>query len=468
MIPVVSVLSCAKNLDDYNLDEKNPNEVPAEALYSNAVKELSDAITTPSVNINITRFFTQQLAATTYQDEPNYDLVTRNIPENFWTPLYQETLKDLDEAVRVSEEDPDVTEEIKGNRRAVADIMAVYTWSVLVNTFGNIPYTEALDLNHLRPVYDDAETIYMDLFDRLDAAIALINTDQGAFGADADRIYEDDMEAWIKFAHSLRMRLAITIADVNEEKAREVIQDAMDQAFTSNADNAAFPYLSATPNNNPVSNNMHPDFTSRADYVAAEAIVDQMNEWNDPRRPFYFTQVNGEYKGGQYGVNNTYANFSHVSEMAIAPEFEALLMDYSEVEFILAEAAARGLIGGSAADHYHAAITASITYWGGLEEDVIAYLAQPPVNYLTAEGDYRQKIGIQKWIALYNRGCEAWLEWRRLDYPELTPGPNAVSGIPLRMTYPIVEDDVNHANKEAAAEAIGGDAVDTRLFWDVN
>jgi hypothetical protein len=83
-----------------------------------------------------------------------------------------------------------------------------------------------------------------------------------------------------------------------------------------------------------------------------------------------------------------------------------------------------------------------------------------------AAGTYRQKIGVQKWIALYNRGWDAWIEWRRLDYPQLAPAVDAQSVIPLRYPYPVNEQNVNRLNYEAAALAIGGDDVGTKLWWD--
>jgi hypothetical protein len=145
------------------------------------------------------------------------------------------------------------------------------------------------------------------------------------------------------------------------------------------------------------------------------------------------------------------------------------LLDYVEVEFYLAEAAARGwTVGGTAAEHYDKAITASMEYWGVDAADITLYLARPDVAYATATGTYKEKIGVQKWLALYNRGFEAWTEWRRLDAPVLVAPANALSVIPVRFTYPVQEQNLNGTNYASAATAIGGDKVDTKLFWDKN
>lgn len=142
-----------------------------------------------------------------------------------------------------------------------------------------------------------------------------------------------------------------------------------------------------------------------------------------------------------------------------------MLLDYSEIEFFLAEARERGYnAGGTAQQHYNNAVNASIVYWGGTVADAASYLSQPAVAYSSA--NWKQLIGVQKWIALYNRRWDAWIEWRRLDYPQLTQAVDAQSEIPLRYPYPVNEQNVNQENYEAAAAAIGGDFVETKLWWD--
>jgi hypothetical protein len=464
ILPVILLASCAKNLSDYNIDEKNPDVVSAGSLFANSLKQLTDNVTSASVNVNVFRFWIQQWSTTTYQDEPRYNITTRNIPLNFWTPMYREVLQDLGESKRLTNIDASISTQVKNNRLAVIEVTSIYTWSVLVNTWGDIPYSEAFTTIN-QPKYDKAADIYADLLKRLDAAIALMTSADSNFGG-SDLLYEDNTAAWIKFANSLKLKLGITLADVDEATARTVVQASAAGAFTSNSDNAAFRYLSQTPNNNPVSNDLNPIYTSRQDYVASNVVVNLMNDRNDPRRPFYFTTVGTNYVGGIPGVNNTYANYSHPSDKVIAPNLEALLLDYSEVEFILAEASARWGILGTPAEHYSKAVTASVTYWGGTADVATAYLLNPTVAYATAEGTYKQKIGIQKYLALYNRGYDAWTEWRRLDYPVLAPATGALSVIPKRITYPTSERTLNRASVEAASTAIGGDEVATKLFWD--
>jgi hypothetical protein len=465
----VLVFSCKKDLTELNRDTKRPSEVPAPTLFSNAQKNLADAVTSSNVNLNIFRLISQYWTQTTYTDESRYDLSTRNIPQNFWNTLYRDVLRDLQEA-RVSTEaqqGSDLDTAQQTNQLAMINIMEVYTWSVLVNTFGDVPYNEALDYERVQPAYDDAQEIYNDLLGRLDTAIGSLDADEAGFGS-SDLLYQGNVSQWIKFGNSLRLKLGMMLADVDQAMAKEHVEEAAaGSLFESNGDNATFQYLESPPNTNPIWVDLVQ--SGRKDFVAANTIVDVMNDIEDPRREFYFTESNtDDFKGGTYGTSNNYATFSKPSTMITSPDFEGILMDYSEVEFLLAEAVERGFnVEGSAEEHYENAIEASILYWGGTQEQAETYLAQPEVAYGSATGDWKQKIGTQKWLALYNRGFDAWTEWRRLDFPDLQPPAGLNEPIPVRFTYPVLEQNLNRTNYEAAAAAIGGDVVSTKLFWDL-
>ena len=151
------------------------------------------------------------------------------------------------------------------------------------------------------------------------------------------------------------------------------------------------------------------------------------------------------------------------------PTAPFVIMDYAQVEFALAEAAARNInVGGTAGEHYNDAITASILSWGGTPTAASTYLNQAGVKYAPSGANDFKQIATQQYIALYNRGFDAWNSIRRLDYPVLPAPVNALSAFPVRFTYPVLEQNVNTSNYDQAATAIGGDAVTTKLFWDKN
>lgn len=461
---LVILSSCNKDLSSLNIDQKNPSVVPSYTLFTNGQKNLATVVADVNVNDNIFKLITQQWTETTYTDESRYDLNTRSIPDLWWGILYRDCLRDFEEAKKLIP--TDVTDEGKQkNELAITDIHEVYAYYLLVNTFGDIPYSQALKTEILFPKYDDAKTVYYDLLSRLDADIAALDESQASYDG-ADIIYQGDPVAWKKFANSLKLVMGMNISDSDPAKAKEVVESAAPGAFTSNADNAVFQFLSAPPNTNPVWSNLVQ--SGRNDFVPANTLVNLLKDLNDPRLPLLFTtDPDGDYSGGTAGKGNTFTSFSHVAAAQLAPDAPFPLLDYTQVEFTLAEAVARGMnVGGTVEEHYNKAVTASIEQMGGTAEQAAAYLAQPDVAYTTAAGDFKQKIARQEYIALYNRGFDAWTLIRRLDYPSLPEPVNALSDFPVRFTYPILEQNINTSNYNAAAQAIGGDLVTTKLFWD--
>src|SRR5688572_3365286 len=146
ILPLVVLTACVDSLEDYNVDQKRAPLVPAETLYTAALKSLTDNISTPNVNFNNFRLYVQHWSTTQYLDEPRYVLTSRLIPQNFWDGIYRDALSDLKEAKRILDADALINADVKQNQLAQIEILEVYCWSVLVNTFGNIPYTEALDV----------------------------------------------------------------------------------------------------------------------------------------------------------------------------------------------------------------------------------------------------------------------------------------------------------------------------------
>ena len=461
-----SATSCVDSLKDYNVDPKSATTVAGATLVSGAERRLVRELTSTNVNFNPFRLYVQYWTETTYLDEANYDFETRTINRNFWSEMYIGVLGNLKEANRVIAADNLLDAKVKANQQACSEILAVYAWSTLVNTFGNVPYSEALDFGKPSPKYDDGATIYADLFKRLDAALASMDLASAGLGS-ADLVYGGNMAKWVKFGNSLKLRMALTIADVDAAKAKALAEQAAGKVFASNADNAALAFTAANPNTNPLFEDLVQ--SNRNDFVGASFLIDQLNAVNDPRLPYFFKVKPGStvYAGGTAGATSPYGNFSAPGKALEDPTLPGVLQTYSEVEFLLAEAAARGFaVTGTAELHYKAAITASIQSFGGTAADATTYLAQPNVAYATATGDYKQKIGTQKYYALYDNPVEAYKEVRRLDWPKIVAPKSAVSAFPLRFTYPTTEKNLNTVNNKAAADAMGGDVVTTRIFWD--
>ena len=461
-------MSCTKDITSFNEQTKRAasGAIPGETLFTNATKNFVDVLASPNVNINVFRFTVQHWAATTYQDEPQYDFETRGIPAGLWTRMYRTILANLKEAETIITADESLSEVEKANKLAICDIMEVNVYYFLVTTFGDVPYTEALDPENVFPKYDDAKTIYADLLSRLAADASTLNAAENGITANQDIIYGGDVAAWKKFANSFLLRMAMTIADSDAATAKSVFESANANAFTSAADNAELVYLGATPNTNPIWVDLVQ--SGRQDMVAGEALLNKLVAIDDPRLSLYFRpNANGDYVGGIVGSNNTFSQVSKPSDQMVDPTFPQIILGYSEVEFLRAEAIERGFnIPGTAAEHYNNAVTASIVWWGGTAGEAATYLAQPSVAYATATGDWKQKIGVQKWIALYNQDVQGWIEMRRLDYPKLPRPVGADFDFPTRLPYSQSEQVLNPTSYTSAAQAIGGDVATTKLWWD--
>jgi hypothetical protein len=487
---LVSTLSaCKKDLTSLNTDPKNPATVPSYSLFTESERLLTNTVTSSSVDLNIFRLIEQQWTETTYLNETDYQLTYRRQPDAVWSALYTGVLYNLEKAKGYIPTDVKDAATQK-NEIAIADILQVYAYYYLVTTYGNIPYSQALNINNPFPVYDDQKTVYYELLTRLDADIAALNTSGGSYGG-AEVIYNGDPAKWIKFANTFKLKMGITIADYDNAMAKTTVEAAVAAGvFTSNSDNATFNYMASPPNTNPIWVDLVQ--SGRHDFVGTSQFINLLNPntpTQDPRTPYYFSEnISGQYVGADNGSGNggiVYSQFSLPSGPLLVPssigkvtnpDFPGDLLDYSETEFNLAEAALRNynVLSGTVQSHYNSAITASITYWGGTDVQAAAYLALPNVAFATANNPEApgvlkmyQKIALQEYISLYNRGWDAWNITRRLAYPLLTPPANAFSDFPLRFTYPISEQNVNVVNYNKAAQAIGGDLVNTRLFWNV-
>ncbi len=494
---IVGVASC--ELPD-NIDPKHADAVPATTLFSNALYELADQTTTIDYNANIGFLLSQYFSEVTYTSESRYDFQSRGITDNYWNNYYRHVLMDLQEARNIINNTNLITPSEKttgANQLFIIDILEVFVYQNLVDAFGNVPYSEALlGADNPSPKYDDATTIYTDLLARITADISGLDNSEGSFGS-ADMLYGGNVDSWKAFAASLKLRMAMRLADVNPSASQTAAEAAIASGvFTAQSQSGIMVWAGVSPY---VSSfyNWYVE-RGRKDLAPTELFVNTLDGLNDPRREYLLTLVDTNtldelptpvedpliYIGMEYGKSNSssYNSHSHFTSPFFAADFEAILIDYVEVEFLLAEAAERGYtVTGTAASHYDAGITTNINYWAdiyGIDRSVVdmptvisTYLAQTEVDYATAVAatSWKQVLGTQKWIALYNRGNEGFAEYRRFDFPVLIPPADMTQAdIPNRYPYPYNEDKLNKENYDAASTAIGGDDASTKLFWDVN
>jgi hypothetical protein len=365
LLSTISMVSCKKDITDLNTNPTRPETVNSASLFSNAEINLSDLLASTNVNYNNFRLFVQQWTETIYRDETRYNLNGRTITDRWWASFYRDVIKDLEESSKQADLETGTlsAEEIK-NRKAINEILIVYSYYHLLTSFGDIPYTEALDIENLQPAYDDAATVYGKISTRLETALTALDESAGAY-SEADVILGGDVNRWIKFGNSLKIRMGMLIADSDPGTARTMVVAAAPNVVASNEENLSMNYLATPPNTNPVWEDLVQG--GRHDFVAAEPFVDTLLAKNDPRLPFYFNKdvkTGTSYIGQHPGTGAVFNDFSGPSSQVSDPQSPHTFFSYAEMELLKAEAVERGFpVGGTAEQHYNNAIDASITEW---------------------------------------------------------------------------------------------------------
>ncbi|MCE4565587.1 SusD/RagB family nutrient-binding outer membrane lipoprotein [Maribellus sp. CM-23] len=466
------LFACTDDFTEMNVDTTRPEEVSASVLLTNAQIEIIDQLSSTNVNYNIWKLMAQYWTERSYRDEANYNITSREIPEQifrvFYAALYD--LKDayeIIEAQTLTEPNLESKQTVKANQLAVIELVNVFVYQRLVDIFGDIPYSEALDKDNYTPAYDDAQTIYKDLIARAEAAVAALDDSDESFGT-ADLIYDGDVASWIKFGHSLLVKLGIGIADGPlSALGKSTVEAHYDGVFASQSESAFFPYEKSLPYVNELYNDLVA--SGRHDFVMVTGMVELMRTIEDPRIDNYFDNLETGITTDYGASGGSYSTKVHYDAALEEPDFPGFFLTFDEVQFYLAEAAARNWnVGADAETYYNAAVTASIIQWGGTEAEAETYLASQSYSSYDV---WKDAIGTQAWLAMYTRGFIGYTFWRRLDYPSvlvMPPSPpTGVTSIPVRFTYPTNEQQYNSTNYAAAAAAIGGDKMSTKLFWDV-
>lgn len=426
-----------------------------------------------------------------------FDWTPSDANEYFLWNFYGD-MRDLQNMIEISEENG------LENYLGIALVYRSFLFQSLTDIYGDIPYTEAIKAksdNINFPKYDTQEEIYAALLNDLEEANNILGT--GSESITGDILYNGNLENWRKFANSLQLRILLRQSDRKDPSSdmQRIIDDPERYPlFTSYQDQAALQYLEELGNEFPRYRVTVGSFGGTTHI--STTLEGHLKDLNDPRL-FVFAQptpatagtASPEYAGVPNGIadEDTYnggsANQSPPgllwapidwSDEASPNAAQSLMMTYSELQFILAEAVERGFINGDAEAFYLAGINDQFEYYASRildnftfpkATDVMpdpSYFQQDAVAYIGTQQEKLQKIGLQKWLALFNCGYEAWSEWRRTGIPTIVPGPNSTGQVPLRHFYPLSEGNLNNENYQTASSRQGGDLLQTRVWWDVN
>lgn len=406
---------------------------------------------------------------------------------------------------------------------SLAELYRIAVMLRVTDTYGPIPYSKVGVANAIKSPYDSQKDIYTKMFQDLDKVIAVLGKYASQnFSAGADKIYEGNTAAWVKFANSLKLRMAMRTCyvsgfTVDGKTSQQLAEEAVAGGVMTTAADGAYRKVA---DHNPWQRFMVMWNDAR---IAAD-LTCYMNAFNDPRRDAYygkntFGEVSGDnytgdrrlYVGLRRGIRQgEFNSWSHgYSTMKVAENTDIVVFRASEVAFLRAEGALRGWnMGGDAKSLYEEGIRISFEE-NGISEGLNAYLANKskvsnyvdplkgqnkqdydysaPLNTNVTvawqDGDFEQsleRIITQKWIANFPNGMEAWSEYRRTGYPKLMPmAANESKGVvddqegARRMSYPVNEYRENKEYVEAAAATLDeesntkkGDTMATHVWWD--
>lgn len=391
---------------------------------------------------------------------------------------------------------------------ALANIMWVYAFHHLTDYFGPVAYLHAGEPDSAIP-YDSQESIYLDFFKRLDAAVTALKASgqQNVFGS-YDIIYGGDVQQWIRFANTLRLRLALRISRALPDKAKQEAEAAVAGGTMTDVSHSAW----ITRSLNGSDGNGLARISSFNEFNMSATMASYLKGYNDPRISAYFQPAvgNGTYRGIRNGtsaadLNNPLNKNSQVSNIgsywvtwngsAWVPNLTAKqpVLYAAEAYFLKAEGALNNwnMGGQTAKDLYEKGIEVSLKQWkitdpvviGNYQQSVAVPVApgdfanstavsDVPVKWGSTEATQRAQVGIQKWLAIFPDGMEGWAEFRRSGYPKMYPvlqSDNAdlpAGTFIQRLPYASSEAATNAVELAKGITLLGGpDKVSTKLWW---
>lgn len=421
--------------------------------------------------------FTQQFSGQsngTLNQTQEYDkyLITGQDSNNLFSTAYANILSDIESIITIA------NNEGSPHYSGVAKILKAYMFQILVDAYGDLPYSEAIKLTaNVAPKYDDDEQIYTNLIGLIDQGINEVNATASKQSPSTNSTifpgsFSTTRTNWVKFANTLKLRIYVHYSEKNSAfltSSMNTLIGSGAQFMSSNADNFQMSFLDIAGGRNPIDQFE----TSRAGYlVAGNYLVSLMDAKNDPRRASYFSAFATAplYRGAVVGAANNSTLYSKlhtylrgaVTGTVYTGAAPIRMLTFAEYNFIRAEAALRFGVTGVAQTFFTAGITASLTDAGVSATDQTTYLAANGILTGTTTQQLQQIIE-QKYIANYGVVMEPWSDWRRTGYPAISIPSNAViTFTPRTLYYPQSEVDANPNIPGGNQKASLG----VRTFWD--
>ena len=467
VLVLMLVISCTKDFEEINTNTNAPVTVQPSLLLRQVIYDYGEQMSYEGFTAG--NLLGQYSTALDFNLFDRHDLKSPQLGGNPW-PIFYQNLRDNEIIMNLSQENTAFAV-----YEGPARIMKAYMAAGLTDLFGDVPYSEAFkgDTETVTPVYDSQESIYMDengVFDNLDKGIAAIENYTGTIALEGDILFNGDLEGWIRFANSLKIKYLMRVSGKIDVAAQLQTIVAEGNFIDDNSENAIFNFTDGEPNNFRLARLRIGDFNN---YVLSETMDEILTGLNDPRidrlyRPFANSTDNG-YNGLLNGIDASegvsLADYSLLG--TIFRENTGLLdanfMTSMETHFLLAEAAQKGLITADTETLYNTGVTQAFDYW---QVDL-------PADYLTVDaalddGNPLENIITQKWIANSINGYEGWVEYRRTGFPQLKTISASLNNnlIPIRMPYPSEEEALNSVNYTTASNNTEGNSINVPVWWD--
>ncbi len=470
------LFSCENRLEDLY---DNPNAVTSiddAALFTNAVRSLFLETTSQSASRFAGHYGHYFVAGSTARIPDQYgDGFDVNYNEMF-TGLYGGTIRHIEEVIEITSA-PETQNSV---RHAMAEVIAVLGYAKITDAYGDIPYTQGgkgKTEGILQPAYDTQESIYKDLILRLSASIPVLQGADPSLGyPESDPVFGNDMNKWVRFANSVRLRLAMRLRFADNELSQATVTQCLSAPLMEENDHNAF-IVQTEGNGNPWFNNR----TGFPSIKMSVRLIDQLQATGDPRLPVFVSpDANGAYTGMVNGLDDTAfgnSNFAAKSNIGVplsSPDSKIYMITAAETWLLRAEAAlAYDSNPAGANELYRKGVQVALAQWD-LDQAQIADFMGSPTGSLQGINDEEQ-IGIQMWLALIPNYFEGWSHIRRTGYPVIPvrTAENLSRGVtdgvlPKRFLYSSFELSSNTGNVETAISKQGPNKIDTPMWWDKN
>ncbi|WP_297089507.1 SusD/RagB family nutrient-binding outer membrane lipoprotein [uncultured Draconibacterium sp.] len=477
-IALLSIVLLSTGCDDIDFGDTDQNvngpaEASTSALLSGAITNFSTRQgrpyrITPTLNV-------QYLVQLVYNQEMLYA-----DGAGFWQSYYVQTASNCQTVIDICndpEKATDPTVLANGaieNQKAVAMIFKSVIFKRVTDLFGDVPYTEALNSDILTPVYDDQKKVYEGMIADVKAARDMINT--SAAGPTGDVIYMGDMVKWQKFANSFLVSLGMQVTKADAGMAQSTVTEALNHSagvLEDVADDAIYTFDVANDFPNPWEWMRPADYGVSAEFISAlRGDGFTSNTTYDER--IQYVAADPSLDGLPYGYKTYEADNSPVAGVIYAADTRLPLLTSAYTYLQRAEAAAHGWTSEDAGAMLKMGIMNSYAkgaaVYGVEIGDGAAYADARVADMATAAGGALQVIAEEKWVDLFPLGYDAWSEWRRTDYPKLTPAADAINDgkIPRRYNYPSGEASLNPTGYDKGVAALnpGTDNNTSRFWWD--